>query len=175
MPPDLALLSTLIGSNYPCLELIFMVPKVFKPLTLDCMCMSQNCLRPELCQIIFYLSQDSVLFTVIGKIESCFSLCGCAKRSCRLPWNGMYDKHIKSRYHDFPALLVILKMLWIISSILKIFLYIYLCILVCILFFCFCFCSVVMRNLLLILIAQCSIIYSNFIVLMLWLILLLVI
>ena len=32
MPPDLALLSTLIGSNYPCLELIFMVPKVFEPL-----------------------------------------------------------------------------------------------------------------------------------------------
>ena len=30
MPPDLALLSTLIGSNYPCLELIFMVPKVLK-------------------------------------------------------------------------------------------------------------------------------------------------
>ena len=27
MPPDRALLSTLIGSNYPCLELIFMVPK----------------------------------------------------------------------------------------------------------------------------------------------------
>ena len=36
MPPDLALLSTLIGSNYPCLELIFMVPKVFKPLKFDC-------------------------------------------------------------------------------------------------------------------------------------------
>ena len=32
MPPDLTLLSTLIGSNYPCLELIFMVPKVFEPL-----------------------------------------------------------------------------------------------------------------------------------------------
>ena len=30
--PDLELLSTLIGSNYPCLELIFMVPKVFEPL-----------------------------------------------------------------------------------------------------------------------------------------------
>ena len=28
MPPDLALLSTLIGLNYPCLELIFMVPTV---------------------------------------------------------------------------------------------------------------------------------------------------
>ena len=36
MPPDLALLSTLIGSNYPCLELIFMVPRVFEPLKFDC-------------------------------------------------------------------------------------------------------------------------------------------
>ena len=36
MRPDLALLSTLIGSNYPCLELIFMVPKVFEPLKFDC-------------------------------------------------------------------------------------------------------------------------------------------
>ena len=37
MPPDLALSSTLIDSNYPCLELIFMVPKVFEPLKFDCM------------------------------------------------------------------------------------------------------------------------------------------
>ena len=36
MPPDLALSSTLSGSNYPCLELIFMVPKVFEPLKFDC-------------------------------------------------------------------------------------------------------------------------------------------
>ena len=36
MPPDLALLSTLICSNYPCLEPIFMVPKVFEPLKFDC-------------------------------------------------------------------------------------------------------------------------------------------
>ena len=36
MPPDPALSSTLIGSNYPCLELIFMVPKVFEPLKFDC-------------------------------------------------------------------------------------------------------------------------------------------
>ena len=35
-PPDLALISTLIGSNYPCLELIFMVPTVFEPLKFDC-------------------------------------------------------------------------------------------------------------------------------------------
>ena len=36
MSPDLALLSTLTGSNYPCLELILMVPKVFEPLKFDC-------------------------------------------------------------------------------------------------------------------------------------------
>ena len=36
MPPDLVLLSTLIGPNYPCLELIFMVPKLFEPLKFDC-------------------------------------------------------------------------------------------------------------------------------------------
>ena len=36
MRPDLALLPTLIGSNYSCLELIFMVPKVFEPLKFDC-------------------------------------------------------------------------------------------------------------------------------------------
>ena len=34
--PDLALSSTLIGSNYPCLELFFIVPKVFEPLKFDC-------------------------------------------------------------------------------------------------------------------------------------------
>ena len=38
MPPDLALRITLISSNYPCLELIFMVPKVFEPLKYDCIC-----------------------------------------------------------------------------------------------------------------------------------------
>ena len=32
MPPDLALLSTLNGSNSPCLNLIFMVQKVYEPL-----------------------------------------------------------------------------------------------------------------------------------------------
>ena len=32
MRPDMALWLTLISSNYPCLEYIFMVPKVFEPL-----------------------------------------------------------------------------------------------------------------------------------------------
>ena len=36
MPPDLAQLSILISSNYPCLKLIFMVPNVFEPLKFDC-------------------------------------------------------------------------------------------------------------------------------------------
>ena len=36
MPPDLALSQTLTGSNYLCLELVFMVPKVFEPLKFDC-------------------------------------------------------------------------------------------------------------------------------------------
>ena len=36
MHPDLGLLSTLIGWKYPCLELFFMVPKVFEPLKFDC-------------------------------------------------------------------------------------------------------------------------------------------
>ena len=36
MPSDLVLSSTLIGLNYLCFELIFMVPKVFGPLKFDC-------------------------------------------------------------------------------------------------------------------------------------------
>ena len=33
--PDLTLYSTLTGSNNPCLELIYMVPKVFEQLKFD--------------------------------------------------------------------------------------------------------------------------------------------
>ena len=36
IPPDLALLSTLLGSNNTCLKLVFMVPMVFEPLKFDC-------------------------------------------------------------------------------------------------------------------------------------------
>ena len=36
IPPDVALLSALIGSNYPDFEHIFMVPKVFEPLKFYC-------------------------------------------------------------------------------------------------------------------------------------------
>ena len=36
LPPGLELLSTLSGSNYPCLEQIPIVPKMFEPLKFDC-------------------------------------------------------------------------------------------------------------------------------------------
>ena len=36
IPPDLAFLSTLIGSNYPCLGTNFHGPEVFEPLKFDC-------------------------------------------------------------------------------------------------------------------------------------------
>ena len=36
LPSDLALWLTLISSNYPCLEHIFIVPKVFEPFNLYC-------------------------------------------------------------------------------------------------------------------------------------------
>ena len=48
MPPDLALLSALIGSNYPCLELIFMVPKMFEPLKFYCIAS----LQPPFCECL---------------------------------------------------------------------------------------------------------------------------
>ena len=41
----LGLLTTLIGSNYPGLELIFMVPKMFEPLKFDCICRNLNFVR----------------------------------------------------------------------------------------------------------------------------------
>ena len=53
MPPDLALLSTLNGSNYPCLELIFMVPKVFEPLKFDCNLLSSS-FHDERCMTAYY-------------------------------------------------------------------------------------------------------------------------
>ena len=47
MPPDPALLSTLTSSNYPCLELIFMVPKVFEPFKFDCTCVNETILSRD--------------------------------------------------------------------------------------------------------------------------------
>ena len=36
VPPGVALIVTFRGSNYRCLEQIFMVPKGFEPLKFDC-------------------------------------------------------------------------------------------------------------------------------------------
>ena len=68
MPPDLAPLSTLTGSNYPCLELIFMVPKVFKPLKFDCI----SSLHPQQKQLV--LNNYSFLSYVIKISVLLFSL-----------------------------------------------------------------------------------------------------
>ena len=54
MPPDLALLLTLIGSNYPCLELLFMVPKVFEPLKFDCTCKCHTVKPTRSINYLFY-------------------------------------------------------------------------------------------------------------------------
>ena len=47
MLPDLALLSTLIGSNYSCLELILMVPKLFEPLKFYCRIYHRSPMKTE--------------------------------------------------------------------------------------------------------------------------------
>ena len=75
MSPDLALSSTLIGSNYPCLELIFMVPKVFEPLKFDCICsqhlkiydiQSMSILMPTKMTHIFFKHLLEELFNAIA-------------------------------------------------------------------------------------------------------------
>ena len=68
MPPNLALLSTLTGSTYPCLELIFMVPKVFEPLKFDCSRKAQLIIRllQFLGSLLDYVSLD--MLKVIRKV-----------------------------------------------------------------------------------------------------------
>ena len=58
--PDLALLSNLIGSNYPCFKLIFMVPKVFEPLKIKSLVMS---MMVSFCAVLFphMVSLDEIL------------------------------------------------------------------------------------------------------------------
>ena len=68
-PPDLALLSTLIGLNYPCLELIFTVLNVFEPLKFDCICLRKTgCLLKRDCHSDrFYCTCNFIVgFTVFS-------------------------------------------------------------------------------------------------------------
>ena len=62
IPTGLALLSTLIGSNNPCLELIFMVPKVFEPLKFYCILCILFTLQRSLSELMTKLSQAQPLF-----------------------------------------------------------------------------------------------------------------
>ena len=80
MPPDLALLSTLNGSNYPGLELIFMVPKVVMPLGFDCNCSQNDNAEPsveQLDQDLTYLSHYLTHCILVGSSSTiiyCMSL-----------------------------------------------------------------------------------------------------
>ena len=70
MLPDLTLLSTLNGSNYPCFELIFMVPKRFEPLKFNCIKATDFTLHPtplsthqgELCCLLTVLVKNMVIW-----------------------------------------------------------------------------------------------------------------
>ena len=57
LPSDLALWLTLSGSNYPCLEQISMVPKIFEPWKFEC--------------ILFMVSLENVYFIFLN-YEICF-------------------------------------------------------------------------------------------------------
>ena len=87
MPPDVALLSTLIGSNYPCLELIFMVPKVFEPLKFDCTQVLISCL-------VWALAMQ---------------LCGSFLRSWLISFESFRSHCIKRLTHCHAFLVIIIK------------------------------------------------------------------
>ena len=71
MPPDLALSSTLIGSNYPCLELTFMVPKVFEPVKFDCT--NKIKIKPTCTESLkLYYKHNFIVFTSFGIICSLY-------------------------------------------------------------------------------------------------------
>ena len=70
MPPDLALLSTLTGSNYPCLELILMVPKVFEPLKFYCTYMYIHHVK-FLCQeVAIFLTYETEFVLFLAVLEN---------------------------------------------------------------------------------------------------------
>ena len=60
-----ALLSTLNGSNYPCLKLIFMVTKVFEPLKFDC---SYTIVCPPVGEIIHELKARGIFHIKADKL-----------------------------------------------------------------------------------------------------------
>ena len=65
MPPDLALLSTLIGSNYSCLQLIFIVPKVFEPFKIDCKCLYFLINKTAMVTVLMHPTSDQANFLAL--------------------------------------------------------------------------------------------------------------
>ena len=68
MAPDLVLLSTLINSNFPCLKLIFMVPKVLEPLKFDCI----NLINSNMVRGYTYRGSNSTTFASLLSWGSTF-------------------------------------------------------------------------------------------------------
>ena len=84
MSPDLALSATLIGSKYPCLELIFMVPKVFEQLKFDCILWwyryiriytEAKCLYSTSPSLTLIFSKDNKLTPFYQEVIQIASLC----------------------------------------------------------------------------------------------------
>ena len=93
LPPDLAL--NLSGSNYPCLQHISMVPKMFEPLKLKCMLLKQengpNSLgnpRDQMTRCTeFFFTVFSFASGRIFRISR-FIPDGCLSKQCRSRWDG---------------------------------------------------------------------------------------
>ena len=77
MTPDLALSSTIIGSNFPCLELIYMVPKVFEPLKFDCIIFIRSKIGVLILRMILdYLTDSQQILSKVGVYFPYISCCG---------------------------------------------------------------------------------------------------
>ena len=77
MPPDLSLWLTLISSNYPCLERISMVPKVFEAWKFYWISIYLNYVSQVL------MPWDPPYYTSIGRQEMWVEECKCSKISYR--------------------------------------------------------------------------------------------
>ena len=86
MLPDLALLSTLIRSNYPCLELIFMVPKVFESLKFYCLyILPHTCSHKIVLTIITGWERTGQMFCIVDtSLSVLMTLRMCLRELCCL-------------------------------------------------------------------------------------------
>ena len=78
MPPGMALIVILRGSNYRCLEQIFMVPKGFEPSKFDCIWVDADALEPKIPNIWYDVcAKHNVTHRILCKdvLRSLFVTC----------------------------------------------------------------------------------------------------